>query len=95
MIFLGEAKAYFSCPDKTIKRKCNGKIKFAMQSYRVARGRGYFVVATNKFCKCNRCGRTFEFKEITDAEPDVDRHFRPISKKKRRMMKKIRPRRAE
>lgn len=61
MMFLGEQKVLLPCPDKETGRRCYGKVKITLQSYRIARGRGTFVLSPNESvgCKCNKCGRKF------------------------------------
>jgi hypothetical protein len=91
VIFLDEAKIYFSCPDKTTAAECKGKVKFRIQSYRIPRGRGAFVISVRPFGKCNRCGRKFKVdEEFTGATNHVI--FAPLYKKQG---KPIKPRRAK
>ncbi len=65
MIYLGENNVLLPCPDSTTALRCDGKIEIAIQSYRIARGRGAFTISVDEptSCTCNRCGRIFVFTE--------------------------------
>src|SRR3989338_11193277 len=72
MIFLGEQNVELPCPDYTTAN-CRGKIKIPIQSYRVARGRGTFIITINKSpVICNRCGRMFNSQGIF---PETNDYF--------------------
>lgn len=93
MIFIGEQSVELPCPDYTTASNCWGKIKITIQSYRIARGRGEFIITVDagepdkpvEF-KCSRCKRKFRFEPPTDKLPDL--FFIPVREQN---AKKLRP----
>lgn len=75
MIFLYQQTVELLCPDNETERNCWGKIEVTLGQYRVARGRGAFILTVDAdestVFKCDRCGRKFKFKEPTADRPDL------------------------
>ncbi|GBE16612.1 hypothetical protein BMS3Abin15_00433 [bacterium BMS3Abin15] len=75
MVFLIQQEIELLCPDNETTRNCHGRIKVNLTQYRIARGRGAFIIAvdTSKSDKftCNRCGRKFKFENPTSKLPEL------------------------
>ena len=66
------------CPDYVTVRKCLGKIEVKILSFRIARGRGRFIIAVDEGVeyKCSRCRRKFKVQNPTESVPNI--LFTPI-----------------
>ena len=83
MLLLGSSKNEVPCPDSETVSSCIGKIKFTVSSYRIARGRGRFVIRIDESeVFCNRCGRIFKVYKDTSPDSDIIVWFAPTGKVK-------------
>lgn len=80
MFLLGEFKVELTCPERETSKNCLGKIEVVLQQYRIARGRGTFVIKVSKSpVICNRCGRVFQPQGIFPGTDDY--FFSPLKGK--------------
>lgn len=101
MKFLGEVCFKFSCPDHETERRCRGKIEMSVEAYRIARGRGAFVLSVPERVQCGECGRVFgTAKFSSQAENHIV--FNPVFAKPKESIvksisedKSVKPRRAK